>query len=95
MALLRDPSPEVRASAAFAAGIVSGGTLTSELAAHLSDPDPAVGAAAARAISFLGRPEGENALVGALPGASAEVRPVVLRSLWKWGNEASEAAALP
>lgn len=93
--LLKDPAPEVRAAAAFAAGIVPGGTLTGELAARLSDPDHAVASAAAKAISFLARPEGESALVAALPGSSPEVRPAILRSLWKWGNEASEAAALP
>jgi len=93
--LLRDPSAEVRSAAAFAAGIVPGGTLTGELALRLSDPAASVVVAAARAISFLGRPEGEAALVAALPSASPETRPAVLRSLWKWGDAASEAAALP
>lgn len=92
--LLRDGDAEVRRAAAFAASVLPDGGLTPDLAPLLSDPDAGVAGAAARAIGFLARPEGEDALAAAIPRAAPEQRAILLRSLWRFANPASEAAAL-
>lgn len=94
--LLRDPASEVRSAAAFAASLVPSGSLSPNLVPLLADPEPAVATAAAKAIGFLARPEGEDALVAATanPVTAPEVRAAALRSLWRFSNPASEAAAL-
>jgi cyclophilin family peptidyl-prolyl cis-trans isomerase/HEAT repeat protein len=94
--LLRDSSAAVRASAAFASGLLAAAGMTADLVPLLGDPDAKVAAAAARAVGFLARPEGEQALVAAIPGApSPEVRAAELEALWRFSNPASEAALLP
>ncbi len=93
--LLTDPDADVRAAAAFACGYLPD-TATGDLRPLLSDPEPRVAAAAALAIGFAGRPEGEEALIAAFSGAGApEPRASLLRSLWRYANGASEAAAMP
>ena len=95
--LLSDARPEVRAAAAFAAGLlpVPEAGWTAELRSLLADPDPAVAAAAAKALGFAGRPDGEDALIEALSRPPPpELRAAILQSLWKFANRASEAAAL-
>ncbi|MFN2632287.1 MAG: HEAT repeat domain-containing protein, partial [Thermoanaerobaculia bacterium] len=93
--LLADGDPDVRAAAAFASGYLPE-SAASDLRPLLGDPDPRVAAAAARALGFTARPEAEEALIAALPGApSPEPRASLLRSLWRFSNAASEAAALP
>lgn len=93
--LLADPDPDVRAAAAFGSGYLPE-TAAADLRPLLGDSDPRVAAAAARAIGFAARPDGEEALIAALPGAATpEPRASLLRSLWRYANGASEAAALP
>ena len=94
-ALLLDPAPRVREWAAFASGILPGSSLTPDLVPLLVDGDGGVQATAAKAIAFLAKPAGEDALVGAISPAPPALRAVILRSLWKFGDEKSEAAALP
>lgn len=94
--LLHDSSGVVRASAVFASGLLTSAAMTADLAPLLADTDPGVASAAARAVGFLARPEGEQALVAAIPGApSPEVRAAELEALWRFSNPASEAALLP
>ncbi|HEY6051151.1 MAG TPA: HEAT repeat domain-containing protein, partial [Thermoanaerobaculia bacterium] len=94
--LLRDPVPAVRAAAVFASGLLTEAGMTADLVPLLGDADPRVAAAAARAVGFLARPEGEQALIAAIPGAgSPEVRAALLEALWRFSNAASEAALLP
>ncbi len=82
--LLTDPSPEVRAAAAFGCELQADPTLTPGLDALLSDSDPRVAGAAARAVGFLGRGDGQDALLAAIPGAaSPELRATMLAALWK------------
>ncbi|MEP6801426.1 MAG: peptidylprolyl isomerase [Acidobacteriota bacterium] len=93
--LLADPDPDVRAAAAFGSGYLPE-TAAADLRPLLGDSDARVAAAAARAIGFAARPDGEEALIAALPGAATpEPRASLLRSLWRYANGASEAAALP
>lgn len=95
VALLADGSGEVRASAAFGSQVLGDPTLTSELTPLLAGPDAAVVAAAAKAVGFLARGDGQDALVAAIPGAaSPEPRATILRSLWRFAAPATEAAAL-
>ncbi len=94
-ALFADPEPVVRAAAAFSASLVWGGALTGDLVPLLGDSDARVARAAAKAIGFHARPEGEAALIASLPGAPPDRRPAILESLWRYANEASEAALLP
>ncbi|MFN2387097.1 MAG: HEAT repeat domain-containing protein [Thermoanaerobaculia bacterium] len=94
--LLSDSSPEVRTAACFGAQVLSDPTLTSDLIPRLADADPRVVVTAAKAIGFLSRGDGQDALVAAIPSAaSPEPRATLLRSLWRFANPASEAAALP
>ena len=92
--LLADRSPEVRAAAAFACRILEEPAATSELILLLADPDPSVAAAAADAVGALGRGDGEDALIGAIPKAPApEPRAAMLQALWRFADPASAAAA--
>lgn len=92
--LLADSSPRVRSAAGFGAQILGDPSLTSDLIPKLSDPDGAVVRGAAKAIGFLGRGDGQDALVAALPTAgSPEPRATLLRSLWRFQTPAAEAAA--
>ena len=94
--LLHDSSALVRASAVFASGLLTSAAMTADLAPLLADPDTKVAVAAARAVGFLSRPEGEQALVAAIPAApSPDVRAAELEALWRFSNPASEAALLP
>jgi cyclophilin family peptidyl-prolyl cis-trans isomerase len=95
-ALLADRSARVRSAAAFGCLVLGDPTLTAELIPLLSDPDRSVVQSAAKAIGFLGRGDGQDALVAAIPGAAApEPRATLLRSLWRFALPATEAAALP
>jgi cyclophilin family peptidyl-prolyl cis-trans isomerase len=92
--LLADPSPGVQASAAFGSQVLGDPTLTSELIPLLSRREASVEAAAAKAIGFLARGDGQDALVAALDtAASPEPRATILRSLWRFATPATEAAA--
>ena len=92
--LLRDATPEVRASAAFSCEPMGDPSLTSELIPLLTDSDPRVSAAAAKAIGFLGRGDGQDALIAGIPAAAApEPRASMLAALWKTSNSATQAAA--
>jgi len=93
--LLSDSSPKVRAVGAFACQVLGDPSLTSDLIPLLSDADRAVVVSAAKAIGFLARGDGQDALVGAIPSAAApEPRATMLRALWRFANPATEAAAL-
>ena len=93
--LLSDSAPEVRAAAAFACQLTGDWLLTSDLIPLLADREAAVSAAAAAAIGFLGRADGQDALVAAIAGAAApEPRASILRSLWRFSNPATEEATL-
>ena len=92
--LLADSSSEVRAAAAFGSQVLGDATLTAELIPLLTGADAAVVGAAAKAIGFLARGDGQDALVAAIPGAaSPEPRATILRSLWRFAAPATEAAA--
>src|SRR5437870_5100427 len=92
--LLSDPSPGVQASAAFGSQILGDPTLTIELIPLLSRRDVSVESAAAKAIGFLARGDGQDALVAAVDtAASPEPRATILRSLWRFATPATEAAA--
>lgn len=92
--LLADPSSEVRAAAAFGSQVLGDATLTAELIPLLTGSDAAVVGAAAKAIGFLARGDGQDALVAALTGAaSPEPRATILRSMWRFAAPATEAAA--
>ena len=93
--LLNDPTPEVQAAAAFGSQVLGDATLTTELLPLLSGRDATVGAAAAKAIGFLARGDGQDALVAEVGKAPApEPRATILRSLWRFAAPATEAAAL-
>lgn len=93
-ALLSDRSAQVQASAAFGSQLLGDPSLTEELIPLLASPDAAVGAAAAKAIGFLGRGDGQDALVAAADtAASPEPRATVLRSLWRFANATTEQVA--
>ncbi|HEX9286320.1 MAG TPA: HEAT repeat domain-containing protein [Thermoanaerobaculia bacterium] len=92
--LLSDPSPGVQASAAFGSQVLGDPTLTSELIPLLSVRHASVAAAAAKAIGFLARGDGQDALVAAVEtAATPEPRATILRSLWRFATPATEAAA--
>lgn len=93
-ALLSDPAPDVRGAAAFAAGLL-GAPLSPDLAPLLDDPDAGVAARAAWALGFLESPEGQNALVTAIPRASLDRKAAFLRALWRFPTPAAAAAAAP
>lgn len=93
--LLADRSAEVRAMAAFGCQLAGDPGKTQELLPLLSDADVSVAAAAARAIGALGRGDGEDALIAAIPSArSPEPRASMLQSLWRFADAASVSAAL-
>jgi cyclophilin family peptidyl-prolyl cis-trans isomerase len=80
--------------AAFAYQLLSDATSTPDLLPLLTDSDPAVAAAAARAVGALSRGDGEDALIAAIPKAAApEPRATMLQSLWRFADSASAAAA--
>ena len=94
--MLSDTAPEVRSAAAFACMLLDDGQAMPDLIRLLSDPDPRVAGSAARAIGSLGRGDGEDALVAAIPRAAApEPRASLLESLWRFADKESTAAALP
>ena len=93
--LLSDPSSDVRSAAAFASQVLGDTSLTADLIPLLDDADKEVARSAAKAIAFLGRGDGQDALVAAIPRASApEPRATILLSLWRYANPAVEAVAL-
>ncbi len=93
--LLGDRSPEVRTAAAFGCQVIAAADLTPELIPLLSDPDPGVAAAAAKAIGFLSRGDGQDALIAAIPNAAApQPRAAMLQSLWRFASPTTEAVAL-
>lgn len=93
--LFSDRSPDVRSAAAFGSQILGDPSLTADLIPLLSDPDGEVVQSAAEAIGFLGRGDGQDALVAAIPGAaSPEPRATMLEALWRFANPAAEAAAV-
>ncbi len=92
--LLADRSLEVRAMAAFGCELMRDPTMTPDLIPLLSDADARVAARAAAAIGYLSREDGEDALVAAIPRASApQPRAAMLESLWRFSNEGVRAAA--
>src|SRR5262249_27101473 len=94
--LLKDRAPEVRAAAAFACEPMGDPTMTSDLLPLLSDSAARVAAAAAKAVGFLGRGDGQDALIAAIPAAgSPEPRASMLAALWRMSNLATQAAAVP
>jgi cyclophilin family peptidyl-prolyl cis-trans isomerase/HEAT repeat protein len=94
--LLGDSSPTVRAAACFGAQVLGEPSLTSDLIPKLNDPDQRVVLSAAKAIAFLGRGDGQDALIAAVPAAaSPEPRATLLRSLWRFPTSTAENAALP
>ena len=94
VSLLSDPSPAVQASAAFGSQVLGDPSLTLELIPLLSRRDVSVESAAAKAIGFLARGDGQDALVAAVDTAAApEPRATILRSLWRFATPATEAAA--
>lgn len=93
--LLNDPTPNVQAAAAFGSQVLGDPTLTGELIPLLSGRDATVVAAAGKAIGFLARGDGQDALVAAVDKVPApEPRATILRSLWRFAAPATEAAAL-
>jgi cyclophilin family peptidyl-prolyl cis-trans isomerase/HEAT repeat protein len=92
--LLSDAEAPVRASAAFAAGILGEPSLVSVLTPLLADPDPSVAARAAWSLGFLDSEPGRRAIVAAIPGAAdADRRAALLRGLWRFATpDAAEAA---
>jgi cyclophilin family peptidyl-prolyl cis-trans isomerase/HEAT repeat protein len=93
--LLSDRDPEVQRSAAFGSQIFGDPTITAELIPLLANRDASVVAVAARAVGFLSRGDGQDALVAAADGAaSPEPRATILRSLWRFSAPATEQAAL-
>ncbi len=93
--MLADGSPEVRGAAAFACQLLEDGSATPDLIRLLSDPDPRVAGSAAQAIGALGRGDGQDALIAAIPRAAApEPRAAMLSALWRFADEQSAAAAL-
>jgi cyclophilin family peptidyl-prolyl cis-trans isomerase/HEAT repeat protein len=93
--LVTDKSADVRAAAAFGYEVMGDASTTPDLLPLLSDRDVGVVCAAAAAIGFLGRPDGQDALVAAIPGAAApEPRATMLEALWKFPTPETEAAAL-
>ena len=93
--LLSDRSAPVRAMAAFGCQLLGDPGATSDLLPLLSDTDASVAVAAARAVGSLGRGDGEDALIAAIPGAPApEPRASMLQSLWRFADSASVSAAL-
>jgi cyclophilin family peptidyl-prolyl cis-trans isomerase/HEAT repeat protein len=93
--LLGDRDPAVQRSAAFAAQIFGDPTVTSELIPLLSSPDASVVRAGAKAIGFLARGDGQDALVAALDtAASPEPRATILTALWRFAAPATAQAAL-
>lgn len=93
--LATDKSAEVRAAAAFGCEVMGDALLTPDLLPLLSDRDVGVACAAATAIGFLGRADGQDALVAAIPGAAApEPRAAMLEALWRFPAPETEAVAL-
>lgn len=93
--LLSDRDPDVQRSAAFGSQVLGDPTLTAELIPLLASRDASVVGAAARAIGFLARGDGQDALVAAVDAtASPEPRATILRSLWRFAAPATEQAAL-
>ncbi len=94
-ALLADKAPGVRAMAAFGCQLVGDPGATPDLLPLLVDADASVAAAAARAAGALGRGDGEDAIIAAIPAArSPEPRASMLLALWRYADTASASAAL-
>lgn len=92
--LLSDKAGPVRAMAAFGCQLLGDPGATADLLPLLSDADASVASAAARAIGSLGRGDGEDALIAAIPRAAApEPRASMLQSLWRFADTASVSAA--
>ncbi len=92
--LLSDKAGPVRAMAAFGCQLLGDPGATADLLPLLSDADASVASAAARAVGFLGRGDGEDALIAAIPRAAApEPRASMLQSLWRFADTASVSAA--
>jgi len=93
--LLADRSADVRTAAAFSCQAFGDPGLTGDLIPLLADADLRVAAAAARAIGTLGRGDGQDALVAAVPSAATpEARAAMLSALWKFPNSATQTVAL-
>ncbi len=95
VALLSDREPDVQKAAAFGSQILGDPSITADLIPLLTQRDASVAQAAAKAIGFLGRGDGQDALVDAVTKvASPEPRATILRSLWRFAAPATEQAAL-
>jgi cyclophilin family peptidyl-prolyl cis-trans isomerase/HEAT repeat protein len=81
--------------AAFGCQLVGDPGLTPDLLPLLSDADALAAAAAARAAGALGRGDGEDAIIAAIPIAkSPEPRASMLEALWRYADQASASVAL-
>jgi cyclophilin family peptidyl-prolyl cis-trans isomerase/HEAT repeat protein len=93
--LVSDKSGPVRAAAAFGIQLLGDPGATPDLLPLLSDADVLAASSAAAAIGSLGRGDGEDALIAAIPVAPApEPRASMLQSLWRFASPASTSAAL-
>ncbi|MGE5275424.1 MAG: peptidylprolyl isomerase [Acidobacteriota bacterium] len=92
--MLSDASPDVRSAAAFACRLLEDGAATPDLIKLLADADARVAGVAAGSIGALGRGDGQDALIAAIPkAASSEPRAAMLQSLWRYADQASTAVA--
>jgi HEAT repeat protein len=78
---LRDEDRDIRRSAAYAIGILDGGSVVRELVAALQDLDPEVRGAAATSIGKVGTAEDGKAIVVLLSDESASVRNRALQAI--------------
>jgi HEAT repeat protein len=80
-AALRDERKGIRAEAAYAIGILGGGSAVAELVTATQDPEAEVRGAAATAIGKVGSPEDGKALIPLLADESATVRNRALSAI--------------
>ena len=78
---LRDEKKDIRAEAAYAIGILGGGSAVRDLAAATQDPESDVRAAAATALGKVGTAEEGKALIPLLADDSATVRNRALQAI--------------
>jgi HEAT repeat protein len=78
---LRDEKKDIRAEAAYAIGILGGGSAVVDLATATQDPESDVRAAAATALGKVGNAEEGKALIPLLADSSATVRNRALQAI--------------
>jgi len=94
LSALRDPDPEVRASAVQALGRIGDATHADRVTAALGDDAATVRARAAFALGLLGAPEGVDALLDLVRDDDVSVRGRVADALGLVGDPRSEGALL-